>query len=76
MGGECGAYGGVEVCTGCWCGYLRERGHWGDPDIDGRVILRWVFRKLDGVDSGQGRVAGTCEYGKELLGSIKMQGIS
>jgi hypothetical protein len=19
---------------------LRERGHWGDPDVDGRIILR------------------------------------
>jgi hypothetical protein len=28
----------------------------------------WV---LDGVDSGQGEVAGTCEYGNELSGSIK-----
>jgi hypothetical protein len=26
---------------------------------------------LDGVGSGQGRVAGTCEYGKEPSGSIK-----
>jgi hypothetical protein len=22
-----------------------ERGHWGDPDVDGRIILRWIFRK-------------------------------
>jgi hypothetical protein len=26
---------------------------------------------LDGVGSGEGRVAGTCEYGKESSGSIK-----
>ena len=26
---------------------------------------------LDGVGLGQGQVAGTCEYGKELSGSIK-----
>ena len=30
-------------------GSLRERGHWGDQDIDGRIILRWIFRKLEGV---------------------------
>ena len=28
---------------------MRERGHWGDQDVDGRIILRWIFRKLEGV---------------------------
>jgi hypothetical protein len=26
-------------------GSLRERDHWGDPDLDGRIILRGIFRK-------------------------------
>jgi len=30
----------------CW-GNLRERDHLGDPGIDGRIILRWNFRKWD-----------------------------
>ena len=39
-------------------GNLRERNHWGDPDVDGRIILRWIlgngrgFWGLDGVGSG------------------------
>jgi hypothetical protein len=37
-----------EECTGCLWGNLRERGHWGDPDVDGRIILRWIFMKLEG----------------------------
>ena len=41
--------GGEEVCTGFWWGNLRERDHWGDPDVDGRIILRWIFRKWEGV---------------------------
>jgi hypothetical protein len=50
MGRACGTYGGrIEVCTGCWWGSLRERGHWVDQDVDGRIILRWIFRKLEGV---------------------------
>ena len=26
--------------------------HWGDPDVDGRIILRWIFRKWEGVENG------------------------
>ena len=28
---------------------LRERDHWGDLDLDRRIILRWIFRKWEGV---------------------------
>jgi hypothetical protein len=24
-----------------------ERNHWGDPGVDGRIILGWIFRKWD-----------------------------
>jgi len=30
-------------------GNLRERDHWGDPEVDGRIILRRIFRKWEGV---------------------------
>ena len=28
-------------------GNLKERGHLGDPGVDRRIILRWIFRKWD-----------------------------
>ena len=48
-GGMWRVWGRGEVCTGFWWGNLRERDNWGDPDVDGRIILRWLFRKWEGV---------------------------
>ena len=28
---------------------LRKRDHWGDQDVDGRIILSWILRKWEGV---------------------------
>ena len=25
------------------------KSHWRDQDVDGRIILRWIFRKWEGV---------------------------
>jgi len=48
MGGACSRYGvRGEVHTGFWCGNLRERDYLEDPGVDGRILLRWIFRKWD-----------------------------
>jgi len=33
--------------TGFWWKNLRERDYFEDPGIDGRIILRWIFKKWD-----------------------------
>jgi len=37
-----------EVHTGFWWGNLRNRDHFEGPGIDGKIILKWIFRKWDG----------------------------
>jgi hypothetical protein len=52
-------WGKREVHTGFWCGDLREGGHLGDPGVDGRTILKWIFKKwggrIDGIELAQDR---------------------
>ena len=38
MGRACSAN-GEEEYTGFWWGKLRERDHWGDPGVDGRIMM-------------------------------------
>jgi hypothetical protein len=49
MDGACSAdgKGRGEACLGFLWGNLREGDHWGDPGVDERIILRWIFRKRD-----------------------------
>jgi len=63
MEGECSAYGGEERCIkGFDGGNLRERYHLGDPGVEGRIILIWIFRRWDvGVWTGSSWIRiGTC----------------
>ena len=46
-------WGRGETYTEFWWGNLRVRDRFGDPGVDGRIILRWIFRKWDvGVWTG------------------------
>jgi len=37
-----------EMHTGFWWRYLRERGHLEEPGVDGRIILKYIFKIWDG----------------------------
>jgi len=47
------------VCTGFWWGNLRERDHWGDPGLDGRIIFmdlrEVVYGYMDWIELAQDR---------------------
>ena len=49
MDGACSMYGGsADVHTGFWWGNLMKRDHLKDPGVNGRIILRWIFRMHNG----------------------------
>jgi len=43
------------VYTGFWWENLKERDHLEDPGVDERIILSWIFRKLDVIDVAHDR---------------------
>jgi len=58
-------------------GNLMERGHLEDLGVNGRIILKWIFKlEWDLSGLGQGHVAGYRECGIGPSGSIKCGGIS
>jgi hypothetical protein len=45
--GVCSTYGGEERrIQGFGGGNLRERDQLGNPDVDGRIIIRWIFKEV------------------------------
>ena len=45
--GRVALMGREEAYTGFWWKKLRKRDHLEDPGVDGRIILKWIFRKWD-----------------------------
>jgi hypothetical protein len=46
MGGACSTYWERRGVYRVLVENLRERDHLEDPRVDGRIIIRWIFRKL------------------------------
>jgi hypothetical protein len=43
-------WGTGEMYTGFWWEDLMERDHLEDPRVDGRIKLKWIFKKWDGKE--------------------------
>ena len=75
-------WGRGELCTGFWWGNLRERNHWGDPDVDGRIILRLNLQEVGGGCGDWIELAQDRERWRALVSTVmnfrvpKMRGIS
>jgi hypothetical protein len=41
-----------EVLTEFWWGNLREKTHMEDLGVDGRIILKWILKTLNGERHG------------------------
>jgi hypothetical protein len=53
MGGVCSADGEGRGVYRVLVGNPRKRNHWGDLSVDGKIILRQIFRRWDvGVWTG------------------------
>jgi len=47
MGGAFSTYGVEERCIQFWWGNMMERDHLEAQGVDGRIILKWIFKKFD-----------------------------
>jgi hypothetical protein len=45
MGGACSANGEKKDAYWILVGNRKERDHWKDLDVGGRIILRWILEK-------------------------------
>jgi hypothetical protein len=56
------------VCTGCWWGSLRERGHWGDQDMDN---IKMDLQEVGGGHGDWMELAQDRDRWRALVGTVR-----
>jgi hypothetical protein len=85
-GGACSTYGGRRGAYRILMGTTESKISWKDLGVDGRIILKWIFKKWDGeawtglmwlrawiglMWLSTGTLAGTCECRNKPSGSTE-----
>ena len=68
-------WGRGDVCASFRWGNVRERDHWGDPDVDERILLRRIFRKWEGVYGDWMELAQDREKWRALVSMVMNIGV-
>jgi hypothetical protein len=61
-------------------GKYERKSHLKDLDVDGRIILKWIFKKWDGgidwivLAENRDRMVGSCECSNEHSDSVNYSG--
>jgi hypothetical protein len=58
------------VYAGFWWGHLRDGDHLGDPDVDGRIILKWIFKTWNSWDMDWVELAQDRDRWKALVNAV------
>jgi len=71
MRGARSAYGGEMRCLkGFWWGNLREEDHLVDAGVDGRIILRWIFKEVGCGITDRVKLANVRDRWQALLNAV------
>ena len=59
------------MCTGCWWGRLRERGHWGDQDVDWEDNIKMDLQEVGGGRGDWMELAQDRDRRRALVGTVR-----
>jgi hypothetical protein len=71
MGGACGAYGGIEVCTGCWWGRPKGKRPVVRAGRRGEGIIKMDLQEVGGGRGDWMELAQNMDRWRALVGTVR-----